>query len=133
MAKKSTKPRQKKVKKKLIDAYKQWMESGEMTPIGDDDSLYLGLCNAVLYNENITGYNRIFFMIQPTLDESVNLSNERYSRLMWGCGMHLYCKEPKSKKGKKLSYKEYEKERSYGFTDLRQTIVCLIMAIKGEI
>jgi hypothetical protein len=56
---------------------------------------------------------------------------------MWGCGMsydyYLYCRESKSKKGKKLSYKEYEKERSYGFTDLRQTIVCLIMAIKGEI
>ncbi len=113
------------------------MSSGEMTPIGDDDPLYLGLCNAVLYNKNIRGYNRIFSMIEPTSDESFNLFNEGYSSIMWGCGMsydyYLYCRESKSKKGKKLSYKEYEKERSYGFTDLRQTIVCLIMAIKGEI
>lgn len=91
--------------KKLIDLYKEWMETGEL-PKG-------GLCIALLD----TKYEEIIDEeLSPTYEDRQTLKKEGLCTTYWASGLP-----------------EDHKDEMYGFTPLRQTIVLLICAIHNEL
>ena len=93
--------------KKLIDLYKEWMETDELP--------YSGLCSAVPNK-----YQDALDMISPSIEESLVLTKENKPIVYWGCGV-AYSRMP-----------DYQTIGCY-FSPLRQTIVLLICAIHNEL
>lgn len=91
---------------KLIDLHKEWCEAGGLP--GD------GLCNSVLKEDK-----DLLRMFEPS-DADVNeLWNQGMTAVYWGYGAPI-------------EYGDY-RQRWRAYTPLRQTIVLLICAMKGEL
>jgi len=88
---------------KLIDLYKEWMETGKLPD--------WGLCNSIPKE-----YWETLDLFEPSQDEESQLDYEGLSWNYWASGLPTNHKDEK-----------------YGFTPLRQTIVLLICAMKDEI
>lgn len=92
-------------RKKLIELHDEWLKSKNLPS--------LGLCNSVITgNGNQLLLNRFI----PNDKEFTKLATKGYCTTYWGSGLKL---------GDDRKYTRY--------TPLRQTIVLLICAMKGEI
>jgi len=92
-------------KKKLIDLYKEWMETEDLS--GD------GLCSSLPKH-----YLESFEHFSPSQQEIHELGNQMFSTLYWGSGLKCY---------------DHIDLRARKFTPLRQTIVLLICAMHDEL
>jgi hypothetical protein len=92
---------------KLIDLYKEWMETGELD--------YAGLCSSIPFK-----YEDALEMVSPSRKEMTILRKEGKPYVFWGCG---------------IKYSRIPKDKTAGcfFSPLRQNIVLLICAIHNEI
>jgi len=90
---------------KLIDLYKEWMETGEMPEMG-----LCGCLSETRYAENLS-------LFAPTEEDDIVLYKERKPTIYWGSGEEMNGKT----------------RLCYTFTPLRQTIVLLICAIHNEL
>jgi hypothetical protein len=88
---------------KLIELYKEWMETGVMP-----DS---GLCPSIP-----TKYKIYLNLFKPEPSENILLMQENLSVGYWASGLDVY-----------------DNGKYDSFTDLRQTIVLLICAMNDEI
>ena len=92
--------------KKLIDLYKEWMETGRL----DTD----GICNSIAG----TKYYKYLDLVEPT-DDDLDKFSRNYSRIYWAYG-----------RSREVGNTE---DKYFKFTPLRQTIVLLICAIHSEL
>lgn len=97
-----------------LDFYKSCMITGQL-PVG-------GLCHVAAQRTHID-YKLFYDRMTPTYDNMRKLREENYSTVFWAYG---------KKKKEKLTTHELMQE-AYSFTPLRQTIVLLMAAIKGEL
>ena len=92
---------------KLIDYHNRWSEQGQLNNCG--------LCNALQRIDN-TLYRQFVELFYPEEEEMLQIKKERLSEIFWASGLS-----------------ETDKDRAYGYTELRQNIVLLLCAINGEL
>ena len=95
---------------KLIDLYKEWMETGRIT--GEKNNCPNGLCSAVPEK-----YCDSLLLFKPSTKELNGLRDEYLSQTYWASGLDLF---------DSITNKESL------FSPLRQTIVLLICCILEE-
>lgn len=96
--------------KKLIDLYKEWMETGYM---GEPQRSGGGLCNSIPEE-----YDASFLLIRPESSDRRQLEEEKVDHIFWASNL------PKRTKYKELAF---------SMTELRQTLILLICAIHNEL
>lgn len=96
--------------KKLIDHYKEWMETGSLG--------HTGLCCVFEQRRKgiLSEYESTFDLFRPDHEDYFNLNREDLATTFWGSGVSLY-----------------DDNRLFTFTPLRQTIVLLMCAMNDEL
>lgn len=91
--------------KRHLDFYKKSMKSGHMPEVG--------LCDCVGYKKLSA---KLLKLMYPTVYDQQMLISEGFSTGYWASG-----------------FKTYERNKSYTFTPLRQTIVLFMAALNDEL